>query len=132
MNPFDTLAELTEKKRDLKNELAEVQSKMTALEPVVMDHMDTLGVSNSKLSGNRGTVGIVVTPSAAPAEGISKEDLIAELGRHDETSWLVSPKYVSQTFNSWYREQLEQDSMPDWAHMMIRKVERRSVRITKT
>lgn len=117
-------AELIERKKRCVTDEKDIASQLAEIEEKLLDQMADAGIQSlnteSGLNLYRKTEKFY-----GPSDGVSKDDLIAELARHPETMDLVSPTYNSNSLRSRLREIEENgELLPEDLQKKIRITER--------
>lgn len=117
-------SKLIEQKK--KNDTAEkdIALQMSRLEEQLINAMSEEGVQNISLDTGM-TVYRKTDKFYGAAEGVSKEDLVQELGRHPQTMDLVAPSYNANSLRSRMKEiESNEESLPEELKRMIHVTEK--------
>jgi hypothetical protein len=133
--PMSSLGELAAEYAALidskkKSEIAvkDFTEQLSGLEERLLEAMTDAGLQNLKLESGL-TLYHAIDRFYGPAEGVTKEDLILELGRHPETMDLVAPSYNANSLRARMKEiEANGEVLPEELSSKIKITERDRVR----
>jgi hypothetical protein len=100
-------SDIIARKAELENELADVKSEIKEKEPGILRLFGKLGIQNININGR--TVYLHRRYSAGPAEGCTKDDVVAALKKNKKLKDIVSLGYHWKTLSSLCQEYADKD-----------------------
>ena len=107
MKNFKQFVELTREKRQMKENLRELESELRGLEAEILEEMAESGIGHINIDG--ATVYLSEMTTAKPIGG--KAEVLAYTKRIAPE--LVKETYNTNSFNAYIREMIEQDQLPE-------------------
>jgi hypothetical protein len=124
-------SDLVTRKAELENQLSDVKAEIKEKEPGILRIFGRLGVQNVNIKGR--TIYLHRRFSAGPADGCTKDDVVAALKRSKKTKDIVSLGYHWKTLSSLCQEYIDNDKpLPGALQGVVEAKEIFSVRSRKS